>query len=397
MNALFRLAGIAAAVTITSTCSRRDATGALAADGKRHYRSYSAAGEVEDREGKVDIYAATGAGALSAIAARAKPLVYVPNSRSSSVTVIDPKTYTVVRTFRTGAVPQHVVPSYDLKTLWVLDNQASTLTPIDPLTGLDGRPVRVDDPYNMYYTPDGRSAVVVAEHRERLDFRDPSTMQLQRSIRTSCRGIDHMEFTADARYLIATCEFNGELLKFDLSGDSTVGYLALDTTVGHGGAMPQDIRSSPDGSVFFAADMKADGVRVIDPVRFAEVGFIPTGKGAHGLYPSRDGKLLYVTNRGWNTLKAGPHGPGSISVVDPVRRAVVANWPVPGGGSPDMGNVTADGRELWVSGRYDREVYVFETATGRLTHRIPVEKEPHGLCVWPQPGRYSLGHTGNMR
>jgi len=73
------------------------------------------------------------------------------------------------------------------------------------------------------------------------------------------------------------------------------------------------------------------------------------------------------------------------------------NWPIPGGGSPDMGNVSADGKELWVSGRYDGEVYVFDTRTGRLKHSIPVGREPHGLCVWPQPGRYSLGHTGNMR
>jgi YVTN family beta-propeller protein len=115
------------------------------------------------------------------------------------------------------------------------------------------------------------------------------------------------------------------------------------------------------------------------------------------LYPSRDGKLLYVTNRGWSTLRAGSNGPGSISVIDFRTRRVIAQWPIPGGGSPDMGNVTADGKELWVSGRYDREVYVFDTATGRLTYRIPVGKEPHGLCVWPQPGRYSLGHTGNMR
>jgi YVTN family beta-propeller protein len=176
-----------------------------------------------------------------------------------------------------------------------------------------------------------------------------------------------------------------------------VGTLALDSTGHDTASMPQDIRSSPDGSVFFVADMKADGVHLIDPVRFKRIGFIHTGPGTHGLYPSRDGRLLYVTNRGWNSLLAGRHGPGSISVLDPVGRRVVATWPVPGGGSPDMGNVTADGKELWVSGRYDSEVYVFDTTTGQLTHRIPVGREPHGLCVWPQPGRYSLGHTGNMR
>jgi YVTN family beta-propeller protein len=161
--------------------------------------------------------------------------------------------------------------------------------------------------------------------------------------------------------------------------------------------MPQDIRSSPDGKVFYVADMRDGGIFVVDPLAFSGVGFIKTGIGAHGLYPSRDGTRLYVTNRGWSTTAGGRHGPGSISVLDFATRRIVESWPVPGGGSPDMGNVTADGSELWVSGRYDDEVYVFATATGNLTHRIPVGREPHGLCVWPQPGRYSLGHTGNMR
>jgi YVTN family beta-propeller protein len=377
--------------------SRNERDRLIAADGKRHYSMYTAAGEVEDTKGAVDIYAATGPNALSAVAARAKPLVYVPNSRSGTVSVIDPATYTVVNNFKTGKVPQHVVPSYDLTTLWVLNNGSSTLTPIDPFTGKEGTPVHVVDPYNMYYSPDGRLAIVVAEGHQQLDFHDPVTMETVQSVRTDCRGIDHMEFTDDGRYAIATCEFDGRLLKVDLTDKQPIEYLALDDTSGSHGAMPQDIRSSPDGRVFFVADMKADGVRLIDPVAFRQIGFISTGKGTHGIYPSRDGRLFYVTNRGWNTLVARPHGEGSVSVVDPIARKVVATWTIPGGGSPDMGNVTADGKELWVSGRYDREVYVFDTASGRLTHRIPVGNEPHGLCVWPQPGRYSLGHTGNMR
>ena len=378
-------------------CRNRRGEREVAADGKRHYLTYSAAGEVTLPDGEVNIYEATGALAMSAVAARAKPLVYVPNSRSASVTVIDPATHTIVRTFPTGRVPQHVVPSYDLTTLWVLNNEDSMLTPIDPVTGANGKPIHVDDPYNLYFSPDGSSAIVVAERRQRLDFRDPKTMELQESLETKCRGIDHVEFTDDGRYAIATCEFNGSLVKVDLEVRQTVAMLALDDTVGQGGAMPQDIRSSPSGDVFYVADMKAGGVRLIEPDSLRQIGFIPTGIGTHGLYPSRDGKLLYVTNRGWNTLRAGANGPGSISVIDFRTRRVVAQWPVPGGGSPDMGNVTADGKELWVSARYDREVYVFDTATGQLTHRIPVGKEPHGLCVWPQPGRYSLGHTGNMR
>jgi YVTN family beta-propeller protein len=364
--------------------------------------------------GTANIYAAAGKDRLAPAAAHARPLVYVPNSRSASVTVIHPVTYQVIRTFSTGMLPQHVVPSYDLGTLWVANNEGNSLTPIDPNTGEDGARVPVDDPYNLYFTPDGRFAVVIAERRHRIDFRDAHDMKLFQSIPLSCMGVDHMEFTADGRYAIATCEFSGQLVKIDLATRDVVGYLTLDNgfskalqelTVLVGkrhsdhaaGSMPQDIRSSPDGTVFYVADMTGGGVVLIDPIAFTRVGFIKTATGAHGLYPSRDGAKLYVTNRGWNTTAGGRHGPGSISVIDFATRRVVETWRVPGGGSPDMGNVTADGSELWVSGRYDDEVYVFATATGILTHRIAVGREPHGLCVWPQPGRYSLGHTGNMR
>jgi YVTN family beta-propeller protein len=256
--------------------------------------------------------------------------------------------------------------------------------------------------------------MVIAERRRRVDFRDAHDMRLVQSLPVACRGVDHLEFTADGRYAIATCEFSGQLVKIDLTSRTVAGYLNLAPRVsnplkritalfrrrhgGHGTSpMPQDIRSSPDGKVFYVADMKDGGVFLVDPIAFVSIGFIQTGTGAHGLYPSRDGRSLYVTNRGWNTTAGQRRGPGSISVIDFSTRRVVATWPVPGGGSPDMGNVTADGGELWVSGRYDDEVYVFDTATGALTHRIPVGREPHGLCVWPQPGRYSLGHTGNMR
>jgi len=374
-------------------------------------------------EGTVNIYAETGANELSPEAKKALPMVYVPNSRGGTVTEIDPRTYQVVRTFPTGRVPQHVVPSYDLSTLWVANNSSNSLTPIDPLTGKEGPSVRVDDPYNMYFTPDGKYALVIAEARRRIDFRDPHDMKLVNSLRVACKGLDHVEFTADDKYAIATCEFSGQLVKLDLASQSVVGYLTLDpdkwsnylprqisrlwnrrkranaamAALMNIPSMPQDIRSSADGTKFYVADMKENGVFVIDPQKFEKIGFVHTGRGAHGIYPSRDGRDLYVTNRGWNTIAGGRRGPGSITVLDPQKDSVLATWPIPGGGSPDMGDVTADGKELWVSGRYDDEVYVFDTSTGKLTHRIPVGREPHGLAVWPQPGRYSLGHTGNMR
>ncbi len=331
-----------------------------------------------------DVYRYDQANMLNAVTREARPLVYVPNSQSNTVDVIDPTTYRIVEHFAVGYLPQHVVPAWNLRTLYVTNDAGNSLTPIDPRTGKPGPPIPVDDPYNMYFTPDGRHAIVVAERLHRLDFRNPHTFALQRSLSVPCVGIDHMDFSADGSYLIASCEFSGELVKVDLRTDT----IATVITLPDGAAgMPQDVKLSADGRVFYVADNRASGVWIVNGDTMHVLGFIHTGAGAHGLYPSRDGKFLYVTNR----------VAGSISVISFATRKVVATWQIPGGGSPDMGGVTANGQVLWVSGRYNAVVYAISTQTGHLLAKVPVGQGPHGLCVWPQPGRYSLGHTGDMR
>jgi YVTN family beta-propeller protein len=344
-----------------------------------------------------NLYSESGANHFSPAVKGALPRVYVPNIRSDDVYVIDPATFKVLYKFKVGRSPQHIVPSWDLKTLWVTNNAEGrgdgSLTPIDPMTGRPGKAIGVDDPYNMYFTPDGKQAIVVAEAFARLDFRDAHTMALKSRLEVpGCKGINHAEFSIDGRYAIFTCEFGGRLAKIDMVHHKVLGYLQLDKKSG----MPQDVRVSPDGKVFYVADMMADGVFLIDGDSFTKIGFIHTGVGTHGLYPSRDGSRLYVTNRGSHQIHGPRRGKGSVSVIDFATRKVVANWPIPGGGSPDMGNVNADGSVLWLSGRFDDVVYAINTSTGKV-RTIKVGMEPHGLTVWPQPGRYSLGHTGIMR
>jgi YVTN family beta-propeller protein len=132
------------------------------------------------------VYAANAAGALTGAARTARPMVYVPNTLSDSVQLIDPATYKVVDRFSTGREPQHVVPSWDLKTLWVNDDLGNDLVPIDPKTGKAGKRVPVEDPYNLYFTPDGAHALVMAERLRRIDVRDPRTMEFQRSLKVPC-------------------------------------------------------------------------------------------------------------------------------------------------------------------------------------------------------------------
>jgi DNA-binding beta-propeller fold protein YncE len=309
--------------------------------------------------------------------------VYVPNSDAGTVDVISQRTARVIDHFIVGQRPQHVTPSWDLRTLWVTNNEGNTLTPIDAHTGRHGRPVAVEDPYNLYFTADGRRAIVVAERLRRLDFRSSRTMRLRHRMPVpQCPGVDHMDFTASGRSALVSCEFAGRMIVVDLVRERVARTIPL-----RPGAMPQDVKLSPDGRTFYVADMASNGVWVIDARSWRVRRLQPTGRGAHGLYPSRDSRLLYVSNR----------DEGSVSLLSFRTTRPVRKWHIPGGGSPDMGGVSANGRVLWLTGRYDAEVYALSTRTGRLLHRVPVGAGPHGACVWPQPGRYSIGHTGILR
>ena len=341
------------------------------------------AGRIPPQLSATNVYAADRPGLLSPVVRHDPALVYVPNSKSNTVDVISQRTFKVIEHFAVGALPQHVTPSWNLRTLYVTNDEGNSVTPIDPRTARPGKPIAALDPYNMYFTPDGRWAVVVAEADRQLDFRNPSTMALHHALATpQCSGIDHMDYTANGRYALVSCEFAGRMIVVDLRNERIVKTIELAR-----GAMPQDVKLSPDGRTFYVADMALNGVWLIGARTMRVERFELTGAGAHGLYPSRDAKVLYVSNR----LE------GSITVLSFATGRPIAKWWLPGGGSPDMGGISADGKVLWLSGRYNGVVYAISTRTGRLLHTIKVGEGPHGLCVWPQPGRYSIGHTGILR
>ena len=343
-----------------------------------------------------DIYSRTRAGMLSPEVKHDPALLYVPDSRGSTVTVISQRTHKIVRVIPTGYLSQHVVPSYDLSTLITNSSYANELVEIDPRTGTKTRTVPVPRPYNLYFTPDGKTAVVMVEQYDTIRFADPHTFTKIEDLKyPGCLGPNHADFSGNGRFFVVTCEFSGELLKVSTLGRKVVGVIhfaphptapnASPMTMGK--SVPQDVRISPDGKTFYVADMGTNELRLIDAKTFKQVRTIGMPEMPHGLYPSRDGKHLYISDR----------GAGEVSVLDFDTNRIVDTWPIPGGGSPDMGGVSADGKTLWLSGRNDGVVYGFDTRSGRLVAKIPVGGSPHGIAVWPQPGRYSLGHTGNMR
>jgi len=323
------------------------------------------------------VYAAI-SGPLDPRVAGITPRVYVPDEKSGTVVVIDPRTFKVIDRYHVGQLPHHVTPSWDLRTLYVNDMESNRLTEINPVTGEAIGSRSIPAPYNLYFTPDGSKAIVVAEPLNRLDFYDRRTWRLLRPVPIPHDGPNHLDFSADGRTLLVSTEFSGYVVKVD-----TV-RMRISSSLRVGG-QPIDVKLAPDGSVFYVANMGRQGVSIIDPTRMREVAFLHTGREAHGLAVSRDATQLYVANR----------MAGTISVIDFATRRVVATWPV--GLSPDMITLSPDGRQLWTSDRFDGRVTVVDTQSGRVITRIKVDAAPRGLTYFPQPGRISLGHNGVYR
>jgi YVTN family beta-propeller protein len=329
---------------------------------------------------KTNVYAATSDTQVGDRFASIPERVYSPNVGDATVDVIDPETFEMVDHYAVGEIPHHVTPSWDMKKLYVNNEASSSLTVIDPKTGKPTDTVSVPYPYNLYFTPDGEKAIVVVERLQTLEFRDPDTWRLLDSAYIPSPGVDHMDFSAEGDYLLASSEWGGAVTKVDTKEMKITGSIEV-------GGNPVDVKLSPDGKVFYVANQGENygGVHVIDPRAMKQIEFIPTGAGAHGLYVSRDAKSLYVANR----------LAGTISVIDFATHKVTATWEV--GGSPDMLQLSPDGTRLWYADRYNGTVSVVNARSGKLIHRITVGYYPHGLTYFPNVGRFSLGHNGVYR
>jgi YVTN family beta-propeller protein len=332
--------------------------------------------------GSSNVWAAITSGRLSPVVRHDHPYVYVPNGTPGTLEVIDPTTFKVVRrySFGAGAMPEHVTPAWDMRHLYVDVDARNELAVIDPRTGKIVHTIHgIDRPYNLYFTPDGRQAIVVSEYENRLLFKDPKTWRPRAELSLPCSGSDHMDFgPPGTHYLVISCEYDGAVIKVDWQT-----HKVLRTT--NIGGLPIDVKLAPNGKTFFVANQGTGGVYVLDAQTLHRLGFIPTGAGAHGFAVSRDATELYVSNR----------LAGSISVIDFATRKVVKTWNV--GGSPDMLQVSPDGSQLWASNRYGTTVSVIDTHNGHVLHHIEVGPDPHGLTYFPQPGTYSLGHNGVYR
>ncbi|QSB14647.1 YncE family protein [Natronosporangium hydrolyticum] len=312
-------------------------------------------------------------------------VVYAASYRDDEVYIIDQATGEVVDIVPGGPGPRYIVPGYDLSTLYVAasDPTDSGLVVIDPANNSPADFVDLPEISNLYFAPDGTYAIAVAETAGGLDFYHPNSWQHAGSLDLpGCHGASHLDYSADGRTMLVSCAGAGKVVA--LATDSLDQLAEFDFTE-QDASSPQDVRLTPDGQYFLVADAGAGGVQLLAGDASTVSGFVATGEGAHAIYFSRDAQHAYVVNR----------DEANVTVLDLGSFSAVAEWPVPTS-TLDLGGVNADGTLLWLAGG-DDEVYAIDTDSGELRTRTTVGPGTYSVTVWPQPGRYSLGHTGSLR
>ncbi|WP_395110880.1 YncE family protein [Actinomadura sp. SCN-SB] len=328
-----------------------------------------------------NVYAAAGPGMLAPTARGLPPRVYVPNAATGTVDVIDQQTGRLAGRIRVGGTPDLIVPSGDLRRLWVTDLDGGVFRPVAPSPARRGEPLRISRPGVLYFSPDGRTAIVPAARPGRVDFRHPRSMEPLGTLRLPCTSAYRAGFSADGSSLVTTCPASRKLVRVDLARRAVTAGLKLPR-----GARPGDLRLSPDGRTFLVADPAKGGLWTVDAARLRATGFVRTGPGAHGLVFDRSHRRLFVIGRD-----------GTVSAYDLAGGTVSRLFRSPGGRPLLAGGVSPDGGALWLSDPLNGTVYALSTQTGRPFRKVRVGGHPGSPCVHPQPGRVSLGGTGLYR
>ena len=323
--------------------------------------------------------------ATSAPAARgARPLVYVPNSDSNTVDVIDQRTFKVVEHFAVGALPQHVVPSWDLKTLYVTNDAATSLTPIDPRTGKPGRTIPVDDPYNMYFTPTAATRSSSRSGCTGSTSAIAHTFKLQSlAARSRARASTTWTSLPTARYVIVSCEFSGQMLKVDVARERVVGVLHA---AARRGAAGREALARREGLLRRRHELER---RLAGRRRRAS-------RPAASCRRARRARPLSEPRRAVPLRHESRRGLDLRHLVRDAARSCTRGTS-PAAAAPTWGTSRPTARSCGCPAATTASSTRSARANGRLLAKIPVGAGPHGLCVWPQPGRYSLGHTGILR
>jgi YVTN family beta-propeller protein len=289
--------------------------------------------------------------------APAADLAFVVNSNDASVSLLDLKTHQEIRRIPMLREPHHMALTPDHRSMVIGDTAANTLFFLDPRTGDVQRQVTISDPYQIQYSPDGRLLTVAGLARNQIDIYDATTLALLH--RVPARAMpSHINYSPDSKRVFVSLQETDQLIAIE----TATGRVLWDTKVGR---TPAGVLW--DRGKLLVGVMGEAHIAVVDPADGHVERKIPTGKGAHTMFITHDGRTMYATNR----------VDGTLSVIDPVSLTVERTIRVPGG--PDDIDFAPDGK-IWAGLRFAQAVAIIDPVTGAI-ERVRVGRSPHGIWL----------------
>jgi DNA-binding beta-propeller fold protein YncE len=284
-------------------------------------------------------------------------LAFVLNSGGASISVVDMSTEKELRRIPVLREPHHLALSPNGRELLVGDTVGNEILFLDPGTGNVLRRLPIADPYQLGFSPNGKWLTVNGLARNQVDVYDAASMKLVKRFPLASMP-SHLAYSPDSSVVYVSLQGTDRLAAIDL----TRMVILWNAVVGK---TPAGVLWHDDKVL--VADMGSDDIAVVDPVDGKVERRIRVGKGAHQMFLSPDGKIIWVNAR----------VAGTTTALDARTLAILRVYKIPGG--PDCIDFAPDGK-LWITRRWAEKVAVLDPATGAY-QTINVGRSPHGIFL----------------
>jgi len=307
---------------------------------------------------------------LAATPAAAASL-FVTNTKSDSISVLDTKTFEVVATIPVGrGKPNRVMFHPDGKWAWVVYDRSHDLGVVDADARKLVKRVKIGgNPYNLNFTPDGRYLLVLDwasdTSTDEVIFYDLQTEKIDGRVEVSTWPA-HSLLSRDGKRLYVSGETAGDLTVIDVASRTIVARHV------HGGGDAMGLALSLDGKVLYAAAGENKSILKIDTATNKPIAAIALPGIVHESTLTLDGRYLYATLRRANR----------IVVIDTATDKIVTS--IPQKAYPDLVTMEPTGRYALVTNRWADHVSVIDLTTHAQVRTIPVGKAPHGMALRPR-------------
>ena len=309
--------------------------------------------------------------AVFGTAPAAAATLFVTNTKSNSISIIDTNTFEMVGTIPLGpGKPNRVVFHPDGRHAWVVYDKSHDLGIVDADARKLVKRVKIGgNPYNLAFSPDGRHLYVLDWSSEtssdEIIIYDLKAERVDGRVEVSTWPA-HGVFSHDGKTFYVSGETAGDLTVID-----TVTRTIAARIVHHGGDA-MGLALTADGKVLYAATGENKGILKIETAANRAAASITLPGIVHDAVLTLDGKYLYTTLRKVN----------KIVVVNTADDKIVAT--IPQKGFPDLVTMEPNGRYAFVTNRYADLVSVIDLTTHKQVRTIPVGKAPHGMALRPR-------------